>query len=137
MTTWDNLDYNTAVALYVHCGKVIDEIKRTTSRQENVWKEKRLKIENWITEHANRDKLKNIKTDSGTAFWTTHHNCSVANPEEFMKYIREKERYDLLEVRASKSAVKNEIDETGGLPPGINFSSRRVFKVTTNKTPGG
>lgn len=60
-------------------------------------------------------------TGIGTVYTTTRTSATVADKEIFMKYVRERDEWPLLEVRAAKTAVEQYKDVHGELPPGINW----------------
>ena len=126
------MDYDKAISTYLQLRADVEAIQAKAKADAAEKKEQMVMLENWITMKADKEKLKNIPTPHGTAYWSTHHRCSVANPEEFMNFVIGNQRWDLMEKRASKIAVKIEIDEAGSPPPGVNFSSIRVFNVKRN-----
>jgi hypothetical protein len=57
----------------------------------------------------------------------------VAEPTVFKDYVfSHPEARDLIEVRAAKLAVKSYIDAHNEPPPGVNFSSIKVFNLRAN-----
>lgn len=123
------MDYQTAVGLYTDLRAELTAIDAEAKAKKAAVKEKMNKIEAWITERAQKDGLENVKTPKGTAYWSMHYTCTVANPEAFFNFVKENEAWDLIEKRASKTAVKSFIDEEEKTPPGVNFSSYRAFNV--------
>ena len=68
-----------------------------------------------------------IKCADGTCYISTRTSASVADRDSFMAHVLENEEWPLLEVRASKAAVEQYIEEHGGqLPPGVDWSAVRV-----------
>ena len=78
---------------------------------------------------AQEDGLDTIKTPSGTGYWSTHHTATVGSREEFFRFCAEHNAWDMVESRASKTGVKSYIEANGAPPPGVNFSSSRVFNL--------
>ncbi len=70
-----------------------------------------------------------IATDSGTAYTAVRTSATVADWPITLDFIKEGEKWDLLERRVSKAAVDAYVDEVGQLPPGINYSQERVVRV--------
>jgi len=127
------MDYETAVTRYVELRKKIEEIDNEAKKKVAEVKKTMSMLETWISLQAKEDGLKTVPTAKGLAYWSTHHSCSVAEPSAFFEFVRENGAWDLLEKRASKTAVKAFIDEDGKPPPGVNFSSYRVFNVRETK----
>lgn len=121
------MNYDKAAELYVGLRAELEEIDREFSEKKATVRKKMATLESWFTAKATEEGLKDIKTDFGTAYWSTHHSASVASREEFFQFCKEREAWDLLEARASKTAVKSFIETEGAPPPGINFSSTSVF----------
>ena len=123
------MDYQTAIKQYAACRAEIESINQKAKTAVAEVKQTMQMLEQWITERAQADGLENIKTSHGTAYWSTHHTCTVAEPDSFFNFVKEQEAWDLIEKRASKSAVKSYIDEQNETPPGVNFSSYKAFNV--------
>jgi hypothetical protein len=84
-------------------------------------------LENWFTAKAQEDGLSTIKTNAGTAYWSTHHSATVGSREDLFNFCKDNNAWDLLEARASKTAVRSYIEASGEPPPGVNFKSVSVF----------
>ncbi len=123
------MNYETAVERYLQVRKEIDDLDRSYKASKAPLAEKLAVLENWITAKAQEDGLETIKTPLGTGYWATHHTATVASREELFAYCRENDAWDLVESRASKSGVKSYIEANGAPPPGVNFSSTRVFNL--------
>lgn len=121
------MNFETAAAKYVELRDKIDELDRQHKDAKAELKAKMVLLENWFTAKATEEGLNDIKTDFGTAYWSTHHSATVASREDFFNFCREHEAWDLLEARASKTAVKSFIEAEGAPPPGVNFNSVSVF----------
>ena len=121
------LTYVSAAREYLLCRDKIDAIKKQATKDQAQYKEKIMLLERWFDEKARQDGLENIKTPLGTGYWSTTHRCSVSSPSEFREYVIANQRWDLMETRASKKAVEAELEASGELPPGVNFSSIRGF----------
>jgi hypothetical protein len=89
-----------------------------------------LDIENWFTLRAQEEGLINIKTSFGTAQWRTHNSATCADRSALFEFCKTNDAWDLIESRPSKTAVKSYIDGHGVPPPGVNFSSVKLFSIT-------
>ena len=116
------MDYDTAMKLYFQCKSEVAAIEAEAKEKSTPLKEKMNTLIAWMEAKAQEEGLKNVPTQYGTGYWTTHTNCSVANSTEFFDFVR-------IEKRASKAAVSAYLDENKALPPGINFGKVRVFNV--------
>lgn len=123
------MDYDKAITEYLNLRTQVEAINAKAKADAAELKKQMGMLENWMTLKADKEGLKNITTPHGTGYWSTHNRCSVANPEEFLNYVIGGQRWDLMEKRASKIAVKQEVEDTGAPPPGVNYSSIKVFNV--------
>jgi hypothetical protein len=88
------------------------------------------KIEVKLLEVFDQTGMDSVKTEFGTAYTSTRNTASVADREAFMEFVKTKDEWPLLEVRASKTAVEQFRDSNDGeLPPGINWRSERVVNI--------
>jgi hypothetical protein len=105
--------------------RINSEAKKKTSELKKIIND----IENWFAVKAQEEGLKTIPTTVGTVYWSSHYSASVAEPQVFKDYVIQNNAFDLMEVRAAKLAVKSYIEGHGEPPPGVNFSSRKVFNL--------
>lgn len=123
------MNYEIAVERYLNVRKEIEDIEREHKAAKAKLTEKLVALENWITAKAQEDGLETIKTPYGTGYWSTHHTATVGSREEFFRFCAEHNAWDMVESRASKTGVKSYIEANGAPPPGVNFSSNRVFNL--------
>lgn len=105
----------------------IDTLERAHKAAKAQLTERLVMLENWFTAKAQEEGLESVKTYLGTAYWSVHNTATVASRAELFDFCKQTDAWDLLEARASKTAVKSFIDGNGAPPPGVNFSSTRVF----------
>lgn len=123
------MNYDMAVERYLQVRKQLDDLDREYKAAKAPLNEKLAALENWITAKAQEDGLETIKTPHGTGYWSTHNTATVASREELFSFCKEHDAWDLVESRASKTGVKSFIEAHGAPPPGVNFSSTRVFNL--------
>lgn len=121
------MNYDVAAERYLSVRQAIDRLEKQHKQEKAVLMEKLVALENWFTAKAQEDGLESVKTPQGTAYWSTHHTATVASREDFFAYCKANDTWDMVEARASKTGVKSFIEEHGEPPPGVNFSSTRVF----------
>ena len=79
---------------------------------------------------ALEDGLKNVPVKGiGTGYFTTILSATVANPSAFKQFVKENDAWDLIENRASSTAVKSYIEGNNAPVPGVSFSQTQVFKI--------
>ncbi len=123
------MNYDIAMERYLQVRGEIEALEREHKANKAKLTEKLVAVENWITAKAQEDGLETVKTSHGTGYWSTHHTATVASREELFTYCKENDAWDLVESRASKTGVKSYIEAHGAPPPGVNFSSTRVFNL--------
>lgn len=123
------MNYEMAAEKYLQVRNQIEAMEREHKAAKAVLNEKLMALESWFTAKASEDGLETVKTPSGTAYWSTHHTATVASREEFFNFCKEHDAWDMVESRASKTGVKSYIEANGAPPPGVNFSSTRVFNL--------
>lgn len=62
-----------------------------------------------------------LKTKAGTAYQTTRVSATVADRDAFKTYCTDNDAWELADIRAGKTAIRAMVEETGELPPGINW----------------
>jgi hypothetical protein len=83
----------------------------------------------WMQSFLEQAGADSVKTSHGTCYSTTRYTASLADPEAFMNHVISTQSYDLLDRKANVTAVKDYVNEKGGLPPGVNLSSIKTVGV--------
>jgi len=65
-----------------------------------------------------------ISGDSGTAYKKVDTSVTVADAREFREYVIANQRFELIDWRAAKTPIMENVEAGEALPPGINFSQR-------------
>jgi hypothetical protein len=123
------LDYESAAKRYLDVRDAIDEMERAHKEAKAKLTERLNALEQWFTAKAQEDKLEKVPTAVGLAYWATHSNATVADRAALFDFCKANDKWDLIESRASKTAVRSHIEATGEVPPGVNFSTVRVFNL--------
>jgi hypothetical protein len=126
------MNYEQAADRYMAVRKELDALDREYKERKAGIKEKQIILENWFTAKAQEDGLSTVKTNAGTAYWSTHHSATVASREDLFQFCKDNEAWDILEARASKTAVRSYIESAGEPPPGVNYKSVSVFNFRKN-----
>ena len=121
------MNYEDAAQRFTAVRREIDALEAAHKKTKAALTEKLQALERWFTAKAQEDGLDSVKTSLGTGYWTTHYTAKVASREDFFKHCQDNDLWDMVESRASKLAVRSFIESTGSPPPGIDFSSIKVF----------
>jgi hypothetical protein len=130
------MNYEEAATRYARVRNEITELDRKYKADKASLKEKLVLLENWFTMRAQEDGLESIKTSLGTAYWSSHQSATVASREDFFAFCKENDAWELVESRASKTAVRDHLETHGELPPGINYNTIKVFNFRQNQNRG-
>lgn len=87
------------------------------------------KIEAKLLEVFNSTGMDSVKTEFGTAYRSTRSTASVADRDIFFGFVKEKEEWPLLEIRASKTAVEQYKAANEELPPGISWREEQTVNI--------
>lgn len=105
------------------------ELKRKQQEEMAPLNEAMNKLEAWLQRELQRQGVQNFKTEEGTAFLQTDTRCTVKDWEACLNYILENEEYGLLEARVSKTAIRDVLENTGELVPGVSLTEETVCRV--------
>jgi hypothetical protein len=130
------MNYEVAAHKYLELRRAKEAMDNEHKRAKAELVEKMTMLENWFTAKAAEEGLNSIPTPFGTAYWSTHHSATVASRDELFNYCKKNDTWDLLESRASKTAVKSFIEAHGAPPPGVNFNSVSVFNFRAAQSTG-
>lgn len=118
-----------AVSLYRRLEEIKDRIENEAKLKTDEVKAKMQVLENWLSQKALADGAESYRTNSGTVFWQNTPYCSVADWEAAFNYIASQGKWHLLTKGVSKNAVTDELKETGVVPPGLNYGTKRTMHV--------
>jgi hypothetical protein len=118
-----------AVEKYIEYRDKKAELKTKYEADVEDLDKKMAKIEAALLEAFDKTGMDSAKTKSGTAYIAVRTSASVADKEAFMEYVKAKEEWPLLEVRASKTGVEQFKSIHEDLPPGVNWREERVINI--------
>ncbi len=113
---------NQVVAAYVKLRDQKDEIKRRHKEELAPLNENMTKLERWLQKQLLDEGVESMKTDAGTAFLQTSSSVTVRDWPATLAWIQDNDEWSLLEARVNKTAVKDFLESTGEVPPGVNYS---------------
>ena len=123
------MDFETRIRQYRF---VRDEIKKLDEEHESFMKERRALL-SWLGSDLlnmlNATGQDSAKTQAGTAYITTQVSATLRDAEEFRRFVIDGQRWDMLDWRANKTAVKDWVAEHQNEPPGVAYNPVRVVGV--------
>ena len=86
-------------------------------------------IESAILNYFNEVGVNSAASDFGTAYRSMRESFTVEDPILFREWVQEQGDLAYFENRASKEAVKQHLEATGALPPGIKYNAESTIGV--------
>lgn len=87
-------------------------------------------IEATLHHQLNTAKADSIKTAAGTVFKKTETSVTVPDKAAFQRHVIGTEDWDLVDMRANKTAVEEFVNNNDGLlPPGVNMTKTEVVSI--------
>jgi len=101
-----------------------EAMEAETKKKVKEIKEQLVKLEAYLKERADETGVDSFKTAKGTAFLTTTDFAQVGDWDALLEFVKERDAYDLLEKRVSKTAVRGYIEADKSVPSGVNYGTR-------------
>ena len=118
-----------AINTYVATRDDLDRERKAYNKYEATAKNYLGRIEMFLKDKADELGVDSFKTRSGTAYRTVKTSYRVGSFDDFIEWIKETGNFQCLEKRAAKNAVKEVHDETGEIPPGLEYHAEIEFDV--------
>lgn len=115
------------VAAYVRLRDQKAELKAQQAEALKPYDEALAKLEAEALRILSDTGVESMKTSAGTVYQSVAMSVTVQDKSAFMDYIKEHQAFDLLDVRANKTAVQDFVTENQDTPPGVVI--RREMKV--------
>jgi TP901 family phage tail tape measure protein len=110
--------------------EIIGKFNRATAGLDQAAKDEAMKkIEAHMMKVLDEAGADRIGGATGVAFKSTVNSATVADKEAFRQFVQESDRWELVDLRAAKTAVKEYIDEVADLPPGVNWRTETVVRI--------
>lgn len=116
---------------YIELRNKLSEIKAQHEEEQAQYKDVMAQIENRLLAHLDQAKLESFKSTHGTAYKQLNTSVSVEDWDAALQYVRDNERWELLEKRIAKNAAVTVIEETEKPIPGTKISQTIVLRVRT------
>jgi hypothetical protein len=87
------------------------------------------KIEAWLMRDLTSEGIQSKSSKFGTAFIQSNDSVTVEDKIGFLDFCKEKNAFELLDVRASKVVVRDYMEATGTMPVGIKYTQADVIRV--------
>lgn len=118
MTT---MNVEAIVSAYIKVRDEVAQIKASHKAQLEPYTQALDKLEAQMLQVLSDAGVESMKTSVGTAYRSERTSVTVADKSAFMDYIESNKAFDLLDVRANKTAVEGFMAENQDVPPGVNI----------------
>lgn len=131
------LQVDAVIAKYLRLREKKERIENEVKEQTQQLKDAMEKIEAWLYSHMDKQGTTSLSAKGvGTAFFNQTDYANVGDWDATLEYIKANDKFELLERRVSKKAVRDIIDEDKMVPPGINYGTRVTVQVRKAKPTG-
>lgn len=87
------------------------------------------RLENALLETLNAQGSESVRTKFGVAMKVKSTSATVGDWDSFLNYVRENQRWDMINKAANKTAVVEFKEANDDLPPGINWREAVTVQV--------
>jgi len=120
---------NQVIKKYIEIRTQLEESKKAQRELEKDLNMKLDRLSMWLKEYAESQGLTSVATDYGTAYKVTKDWVRVGNWSDVLDYIKKTDSWQMLEKRIAKNATKEIMEETGTIPPGVEYSQEIEYQV--------
>lgn len=118
-----------AISEYVKMRDMLNDERRDWEEHERVVKDHMERISMWLTAKGDELGVDSFSTSAGTAYRSVKEQYRIENWDEYAKWLLETGNINCLEKRPAKLAVKEVIEDTGQVPPGLTVHTEVEFLV--------
>jgi len=119
-----------AISGYIKLRDAKEELAKKQKEEMKPYNEKLAKIEAWLMKKFLEEGVTQQKgKDGGIAFIQSNDSCKVVDQQAFMDFVKENNAFELMDVRASKTVVRDFMENQGEIPPGISYTQSDVIRV--------
>ena len=99
--------------------------------EEDAMKLRMEQISMWLRDKADELGVDSFKTQFGTAYRSvkTSYRVATGGWDAFIGWVKETGNFQCLEKRVAKLATKEIHDDTGAIPPGLDYVAEVEFDV--------
>lgn len=118
-----------AIDAYIKKRDELDAERKKYNAYEREAKDELERINQWLKDKADELGLDGLKASTGTAFRKVKTSYRMGNWDEFIKWVRETGNYQCLEKRVAKLATAEIHNESGVVPPGVEYVAEVEMEV--------
>lgn len=117
------IDINNRIEQYVTLRDKIKSLDEEHKEKMKPFREALDGLNSLLLDYLNNLNVDSAATGHGTVYRTLKESASLEDADAFMRHVIGTESWELLERKASLTAVRAFVEENGSLPPGVKLSS--------------
>lgn len=120
-----------AIEAYVNTRDELRAKQQAFKLEEDAMKLRMEQISMWLRDKADELGVDSFKTQFGTAYRSvkTSYRVATGGWDAFIGWVKETGNFQCLEKRVAKLATKEIHDDTGAIPPGLDYVAEVEFDV--------
>lgn len=120
-----------AIEAYVNTRDELRAKQQAFKLEEDAMKANMEQISMWLRDKADVLGVDSFKTQFGTAYRSvkTSYRVATGGWDNFIGWVKETGNFQCLEKRVAKLATKEIHDDTGEIPPGLDYVAEVEFDV--------
>jgi hypothetical protein len=120
-----------AIEAYVNTRDELRAKQQAFELEEDAMKANMERISMWLRDKADELGVDSFKTQFGTAYRSvkTSYRVATGGWDNFIGWVKETGNFQCLEKRVAKLATKEIHDDTGKIPPGLDYVAEVEFDV--------
>ena len=120
-----------AIEAYVATRDELRAKQQAFKLEEDAMKLRMEQISMWLRDKADELGVDSFKTQFGTAYRSvkTSYRVATGGWDNFIGWVKETGNFQCLEKRVAKLATKEIHDDTGEIPPGLDYVAEVEFDV--------
>ena len=120
-----------AIEAYVNTRDELRAKQQAFKLEEDAMKLRMEQISMWLRDKADELGVDSFKTQFGTAYRSvkTSYRVATGGWDNFIGWVKETGNFQCLEKRVAKLATKEIHDDTGEIPPGLDYVAEVEFDV--------
>ena len=120
---------NQVIKKYIELRNELEASKKAQRELEKELNTKLDRLSMWLKDYAESQGLTSVATDYGTAYRVTKDWVRVGNWNDVLGFIKKTGNWQMLEKRIAKNATKEIMEESGDIPPGVEYSQEIEYQV--------
>jgi hypothetical protein len=120
-----------AIEAYVNTRDELRAKQQAFKLEEDAMKANMEQISMWLRDKADELGVDSFKTQFGTAYRSvkTSYRVATGGWDNFIGWVKKTGNFQCLEKRVAKLATKEIHDDTGEIPPGLDYVAEVEFDV--------